>query len=239
MRQPLVLIAASGLAREVGAAVEAAGTHEVVGVLDDDADLRGTLCAGAVVAGPVDTASDMGDVEFLICAGSGTARRCIAARLRASGVGPQRYATVIHPTAVVPSTCVVRSGSVLLAHVSLTADVTVGHHVVVMPQVVLTHDAVVADFVTLCAGSVVGGNVTIEAGAYLGMNSSVRQGVRVGRDSTLGMGAALLSDLPAGEIWAGVPAASLLGRTREPFANSQESEDLKWALPPTERLERR
>ena len=38
MRQPLVLIAASGLAREVAVAVEEAGTHEVVGVLDDSAD---------------------------------------------------------------------------------------------------------------------------------------------------------------------------------------------------------
>lgn len=239
MRQPLVLIAASGLSREVAVAVEEAGTHEVVGVLDDDVDLRGTRCAGTVVTGSVDAAAEMGDAQFLICAGSGIARRRIAARLQASGVGPGRYATVIHPTAAVPSTCAVRSGSILLAHVTLTADVTVGHHVVVMPQVVLTHDAVVADFVTLCAGSVVGGNVTIETGAYLGMNSSVRQGVRVGRDSTLGMGAALLRDLPAGEVWAGIPAAALSNAAIDPVMSAQGSDDLEWALPPTERLERR
>ena len=76
----------------------------------------------------------------------------------------------------------------VLANVTMTADVTVGEHVVLMPQVVLTHDDVVADYATLCAGVVLGGTVHIGAGAYLGMNSSVRQGIRVGRDATLGHG---------------------------------------------------
>ena len=46
--------------------------------------LQGTECAGAVVTGPVDAASDMGDVQFLICAGSGDstkAHRCPIAGL--------------------------------------------------------------------------------------------------------------------------------------------------------------
>ena len=239
MKLPLVLIAASGLAREVAVAVQEAGTHEVVGVLDDSTDAQGTACAGVVVTGPVDAASDMNDVQFLICAGSGVARRGIAARLRASGVGPGRFATVVHPTAAVPATCVIGEGSILLAHVTLTADVSVGHHVVVMPQAVLTHDDTVADYATLCAGTVVGGNVAIGTGAYLGMHSSVRQGVRVGRNSTLGMGSVLLRDLPAGEVWAGIPAASLSNGSIELDMNAERSQDLELALQQTGRFEQR
>jgi sugar O-acyltransferase (sialic acid O-acetyltransferase NeuD family) len=236
MKRPIVLIAASGLAREVAAAVEAAGTHEVVGVLDDNSELLGTECAGVPVIGSVEAASDLLDVQFLICAGSGTARRRIAGRLQASRIGSPRYATVVHPTATVPSTCLIGAGTVLLAHVTLTADVTVGEHVVVMPQVVLTHDALVSDCVTLCAGVVIGGNVLIESGAYLGMNSSVRQGVRVGQDSTLGMGAVLLQDLPTGELWAGVPAAALAS---QPAIRVNRSQGFGLIQEPTERLELR
>ena len=41
------------------------------------------------------------------------------------------------------------------------------------------------------------------------MNASVRERVLVGPDSTIGMGACVLNDIPAGEVWVGVPARSL------------------------------
>jgi len=102
-----------------------------------------------------------------------------------------------------------RVGTILLAGTVLTADVTVGAHVVTMPHVVFTHDDTAEDFATLCAGVALGGRVSVGARAYLGMNASVRQGIRVGKDATLGMGSVLLTDLPDGECWAGVPAKQL------------------------------
>jgi acyl-[acyl carrier protein]--UDP-N-acetylglucosamine O-acyltransferase len=91
----------------------------------------------------------------------------------------------------------------------MTASVTVGRHVVAMPQATMTHDNTVDDFATLCAGVSLGGFVTVGRAAYLGMNSCVRQNVTVGAETTLGMGAALLSDLPDGQTWAGVPARAM------------------------------
>lgn len=218
MSQPIVLLAASGMAREVAEAIRAAGTQHVVAVLDDNSTLHGTDCAGTAISGGLDSAADYDTAQFLICAGSGGARRRIASRLAARGIDSTRYATVVHPSASVPQSCVVGAGSVLLANVTLTADVRVGDHVVVMPQVVLTHDDVVGDFATLCAGVVVGGTVRIGSGAYLGMNSSVRQGLSIGADATLGMGSVLLQDLPSEQIWVGAPAHPLTARSVAPLA---------------------
>jgi sugar O-acyltransferase (sialic acid O-acetyltransferase NeuD family) len=174
-------------------------------------------------------------VQFVICAGSGAARRRIADRLASGGIRSGRYATVVHPSAVVSDSCVIGPGSVLLAQVSMTADVTLGEHVVVMPQVVMTHDVVVSDFTTLCAGVALGGNVHVESGAYLGMNSSVRQGLRVGRDATLGMGSVLLRNLPAEQTWVGVPAKSVEARSADSTAQVHHMQGLKSVYSVTER----
>jgi|SRR5664279_315585 len=214
--QPLILIAASGLAREVMTAVGAGIVYDVVGLLDDDVDLHGTTIGGAPVLGGVDTADRFPEARFVVCAGSGRARQRIVERLSDAGVGSGRYATVVHPGSEVPASCSVGVGSTLLANVTLTADVVIGEHAVLMPQVVLTHDDRVGDFATLCAGVVLGGGVDVGSGAYLGMNASVRQNLRVGAGATLGMGSVLLRDLPDNEVWAGIPALELTGSRQRP-----------------------
>lgn len=209
----LILVAAGGLVREVAEAVAVAGRHRILGIVDDEPRLHGTHIAGMPVLGGVDQLYWDHSSQIVICAGQGSVRRRIAEKLAEHDIGRSRYATVVHPSVHIPPSCFIGVGSVLLAHVAITADVRVGRHVVAMPNVTLTHDNSIGDFATLCAGVSLAGLVTVCEGAYLGTNASVRQHLRVGIDSTLGMGSSLLSDLPDGETWAGVPARQL---TRTP-----------------------
>ncbi|CAN5472303.1 hypothetical protein BH10ACT4_BH10ACT4_06870 [soil metagenome] len=210
----LLLIAASGLAREVLSADQ--GDHNIVGILDDDPTLAGTVVGGVAVLGGVELALHR-DEALLICVGPGSGRQKIATRLAGLGVDEARFATLIDRSVRVPPGCRVGAGSILLAGVVLTADVTVGRHVVAMPQVILTHDDRVGDFATLAAHATLGGSVSVGEAAYLGMSCSVRQGVSIGAEATVGMGAVVLTDVPDGETWAGVPARALpspVGATR-------------------------
>jgi sugar O-acyltransferase (sialic acid O-acetyltransferase NeuD family) len=206
---PLILVAASGLAREVLSMLESIPQFSVVGILDDEPSLRGTSIRGNPILGPLDAVARYPEAQLLLCAGRGSARRHIFERLAALGVEDGRYATVTDPSAAVSGTCSIGAGSILLAQSALTTDVRLGRHVVVMPNATLTHDNVLEDFATICAGVSLGGSVTIGAAAYIGMNASVRERVIVGPDSTVGMAACVLNDIPAGEVWAGVPARSL------------------------------
>jgi sugar O-acyltransferase (sialic acid O-acetyltransferase NeuD family) len=209
MTTPLILIAASGLAREVLACLEGQYYYEVVGILDDSPALQGTSVGGVPVLGPISAVAGQPDAHLLICAGRGAVRSAILDRLTALGVTEDRFARVVDPSVRIRSSCSVGAGSILLAGSVLTADVTVGRHVVIMPNVTLTHDDRVDDFATLCAGVTLGGTVHVERGAYVGMNATVRENLTIGADSTLGMGAALTRDLPAGETWIGTPARRL------------------------------
>jgi sugar O-acyltransferase (sialic acid O-acetyltransferase NeuD family) len=196
----LLVVAASGLARE---ALNAARGHEVIGIVDDDATKWGDLVGGVKVLGGLDVVADHPDASVLLCAGRGSARAALADRLQLDEL---RYATVVHPSVEVPDGCAVGIGSIVLAGCVLTADVHIGRHVVAMPHVTLTHDDVVGDYATLCAGVALGGAVEVGPRAYLGMSSSVRERCRIGADATVGMGATVVSDVPAGETWVGVPA---------------------------------
>lgn len=208
MTAGLLLVGASGLAREV----LAAGITGVTGILDDDASLHGTLIADVPVVGAVDDAADR-DEQLLVCIGPSTSRRQVVRRLSESGVGDDRFAVFVARSARIGATSTIDAGSIILDGVVVTADVVIGRHVVVMPNGVVTHDDQLADYATLAAGVSLGGSVRVGTGAYLGMNACVRQGVTVGDDVTIGMGAVVLHDVPADETWAGVPARALGERT--------------------------
>lgn len=205
----LILVGVTGLAREVLAIVRSSGQYDVVGLLDDDRELFGIAVDGAPVLGTIDDAPRYTHAFLLLCMGSGRSREAATERLNALGLHEARYATVIDPTVQSPEGCQIGRGSILMKNVTLTASVTLGSHVVAMPSVTFMYDDDVADFATFAAGVSLGGGVRIGRAASLGLNSSVRDRTSVGSYATVAMGAAVLSNVPDGETWAGVPARAV------------------------------
>jgi sugar O-acyltransferase (sialic acid O-acetyltransferase NeuD family) len=209
----LLLIGAGGFARETAEAVRAVNlaqpTWELLGFLDDDPQRRGALVDGLPVLAGIDAVHDHPAAQIVICTGRPTnyvSRPRIAERL---ALDDERYATVIHPTATIGSTCRVGVGSVLLAHVDLTADAAIGRHVAVMPQVVLTHDARVEDYATLGSGVRVGGGCRVGQGAYIGAGVCIREGLTIGERAMIGMSAVVTCDVPPERLWYGAPARDM------------------------------
>lgn len=213
MKRSLLIVGAGGFARETVRAVDAINAVDdswnLLGFLDDDPALHGSLVSGTPVVGPVEAVADHVEAAVVVCTGrpdNYLSRRRIVQRL---GLPLERFATVVHPSCILAADTVVGRGSVLLAGVITTASVQIGSHVAVMPQCVLTHDDTIGDFATLASGVRLGGGVTIETGAYLGAGSLVGESTTIGRWSLVGMGAVVRHDIAAKEVWAGVPARRL------------------------------
>lgn len=207
----LLLLAASGLARETLESIWQTGDHQVAGILDDNPALHGTSINGVPVLGALELAAAR-EEQLLLCVGKSAARAAVAARLR---LPESRYATHVHSSAFLGATTTVGAGSIILAGCMATTDVVIGRHAVLMPHVLLTHDDRLGDFATLAAGATLAGRVTLGERVYVGTNSTVRENLALGEDSVLGMGSVLLADLPAGETWAGNPAHKLYGPAGE------------------------
>jgi sugar O-acyltransferase (sialic acid O-acetyltransferase NeuD family) len=171
--------------------------------------MHGRSIHGTEVIGPAAAAHDHPDALVCACVASPDDPLRRLALVERLGLPAERYATLVHPAAVVAGSASLGPGAVVHATTVLTADVALGAHVAVMPAVVLTHDDVVADGVTFGAGARVAGSVTIGAGAYIGSGVLLRESLAIGAGAVVGMGAVVTRPVPAGEVWAGVPARRL------------------------------
>lgn len=207
---PLLLVGAGGFARETAELVRAINavdpTWDLLGYLDDDPALHGHQRAGLDVLGPIDTVDDFPEAAVAVCLGSPTAtslRRAVVGRL---ALGDERFATLVHPSVTRPTSVSLGVGTVVHAGSVFTADIEVGRHVEIMPLVVLTHDDVVDDYATFGAGARLAGGVHVGQSAYIGSGALVRENLDVGAGALIGMGSVVTRSVPAGEVWAGVPA---------------------------------
>lgn len=211
MSVPVVLYGASELGRDalsVFHALEQAGApRRVLGFVDDGADKQGRSLLGVPVLGTgawLDGRA--GEVEVLLTVGDPRVRRRIAARLGAQG---HRFATVIHPTAVLTPWVEVGEGALIMAGCTLTVEVTVGAHAVLNPGCTVAHDVRIGAYAYLSPGVDLAGRVVVEDGVYLGIGACVIPSRTVGAGALVGAGAVVTKDVPPDRVAAGVPARNL------------------------------
>jgi sugar O-acyltransferase (sialic acid O-acetyltransferase NeuD family) len=217
----LLVIGSGGFGRETVEAVRAinaaGGSWQILGYLDDDPELHGKVVDDVPVLGGVAEVRRYPGALVVVCTGRPDNYLSRPRIVAALGLSPGRYATIIHPSASVSSSSKVGPGSVILAQTVLTASVNVGSHVAIMPHVTFTHDDTIGDFATVASGACLGGGVRISVGAYIGSGALVREHRTVGSGALVGMGAVVTHDVPAHEVWAGVPARFV--RTQQTDAN--------------------
>ncbi|MXV18134.1 acetyltransferase [Deinococcus xianganensis] len=211
----IVIVGTGGHAREIHELIEdinAAGpaAWEIMGWLDSNAAAHGTTVHDLPVLGDVDWLQANPDVYVTVAIGAPPVRRRVVERIRA--VGHTRFATLIHPTALIGRRVEIGEGTVICAGVITSTDYRLGQHVLLNRMATVAHDDDLHDFVTIAPSAVISGNVTIGEGTDLGTNATVNQGVEIGAWTIVGSGAVVTKSLPANCTAVGAPAKPIKER---------------------------
>lgn len=217
MIERVAIYGAGGLGREILQAIrdlrESGTAIECIGFVVDPPFVSSQFVSGVPVYQDFRTLAEDNSVRFVIALGSPAGRAKIAEAVE-SAQGP-RFATIVHPRAVMGASVSVGVGSMIMGLSSLTSECRLGRHVLINPGCTVAHDNVIEDFATLSPGVNLAGRVRVGEGCMLGVGANVAPDVKLGSWSVIGAGACVLGDVPPNTIAVGVPARPVSKRQSE------------------------
>jgi len=215
MQRRLILLGAGGNAYDVLDTVDAinavAPTWDLVGVLDDNMDVRSEYL-GIPVRGRLSSAPTFDDCFFVSTIWNEKVFRRLHEVLAGAEVDAARFATLIHPTASVSRRATFGRGVVVHQGASIAGNVTIEDQVSIGPGCILGHDSRVSSYTCIAAGAIISGGVDVERNCYIGSGAMIRQRSRIGQNALVGMGAIVVGNVQQGTTVVGNPARPILTR---------------------------
>lgn len=202
----IVIIGVGGFGREVAWLIErinkATPTWEIIGFVDDNIGLHGSMVGGYPVLGSCNWLKEQEGEIYAVCAiGSTKVRKKVIQKL--DGV---RFATVIDPNVKMSERIQIGEGCIICSDTILTVDITIGSHVIINLDCTIGHDAVINDFVTLYPSVNVSGSTVLGECVEMGTGCQIIQGLKVGEGTIVGAGAVVVKELPRECTAVGSPA---------------------------------
>lgn len=201
MSKSFILLGGSGHAKVIIDCIRASG-GEIVGILDDGIE-SGVKVLGVPVLGKIADYTAYSNHSFVVAIGNNAIRCKIAENVNV------KWATVVHPSAVISDYATVGEGTVVMPNVTINADTVIGKHCIINTGAVVEHDNTLEDYVHVAPNATLGGTVTVGEGTHVGIGACVKNNISICRDCTIGAGAAVVKDITQSGVYAGVPARKM------------------------------
>jgi len=176
--------------------------YELVGFLDDNPDLLSTQILDRPVFGAVSALKSVMHDLVVIGIGDNKTRSRLFDQLTDLG---EKFATVIHPSAIISPSVTIGAGTVVFARVVINTGAAIGDNVVLKCGCTVGHRCRVASHSYVSAGAYLGGAVNAGKGTLIGLGSSVLENITIGEWANVESKAMVIRDVAAGATIAGVP----------------------------------
>lgn len=211
----LVIFGGSGIGMIAASIAEDIGSHEVLGFLNDVIPEGNTI--GKYKKYPIIGKTEKylelladPDIDFFIAYVGLKNEKETFEKINQFKIPKDRWATLIHPTAVIPKKfCSIGIGVLIAPLAQLSPDVTLNDHCILLANSFVGHDSTLDVFAHVATNGVVGANVHIGKAVHVGSNATIREKVKIGDFSLIGSGSVILNDTPSNSIFIGNPGKLL------------------------------
>jgi acetyltransferase EpsM len=198
----ILVYGAGGHGKSVIDLLRSLGSYQIVGVLDDNPAVSGSLL-GVPMLGGGEQLADLYALGIRLAVnavgGIGNVQIRIEVFRRLAEAGFSCPA-VVHPSAVVESSAVLAPGIQVFPQSYVGSEVQAGFGTIINTGAIVSHDCQLGALVNISPGAILAGGVTIGEGALVGMGATINLLVKVGPGARIGNGAAVKSDVPAGGV---------------------------------------
>jgi sugar O-acyltransferase (sialic acid O-acetyltransferase NeuD family) len=212
----VVIFGSSGHARVVVDIIERAGTHTIVGLVDDSKP-KGMIELGyPILGGCADLAEIVrwhGPTGFFVAIGDNWNRSVIAGKIKQ--LAPTlKPITAVHPSAQIARTAELGPGAAVMAGAVVNSQASIGPFCIVNTRAAVDHDSRLEEFSSLGPGVTLAGNVRVGAYSAICLQACVAEKISVGSHTVVGAGSVVLGDLPGDVLAYGTPARVVSARSR-------------------------
>lgn len=193
----MYLFGASGHGKVIKEILNANGI-KVEAFVDDNPNVN--ECGGRPVMHDATGLSPM-----IVSIGVNRIRKMIVERLKANNPDI-KFATAIHPSAVISPSARIGEGTVVMAGAVINADAVIGNHCIVNTGATVDHDCVVKDYCHVAPGVHISGATHVGEGTWIGVGSCVIQCLNIGKNCMIGAGSVVVKDIPDNVTAFGCPA---------------------------------
>jgi UDP-perosamine 4-acetyltransferase len=206
MINPLIVLGGGGHAKVLIDAL-ISNNEKILGIIDPNLEIGSLVLEVPVIGGEVDfdefTPNNINLVNALGSTTLPLKRQQIFQHYKKLGY---RFASIIHPSAVVSSFSCLGEGVQLMAGCIINPGTQIGDNCLINTKSSVDHDCLLGDHVHLAPGVTLSGEVKIGDCVHVGVGASVIQGICIGRETLVASGSVVVKDVLPRSVVMGVPA---------------------------------